>query len=279
MLAYLARYTHRVAISNARLIGEAGVTFKWKDYRIKGRDRLRIMTLDAAEFIRRCQRRIPAVTPAQTYEPEVPVEVREWKRRARPPPARKGMNSIMSRKRTNGNDSCLPAPYVSVSLCERQRRTAPEVPQMAHMRRGRRAAEFHLAQGERERDGQEGKHHQDPEHVDIGEVGRLRLHLLANPRDGLLLRLGRQTALREKILRRLFMINAPLLAPFSVGGAEAGADAMLVACRLAGLSALEAYYEGVNARTQSDACGSGTSRLGRDARAAPCVRSWRASPA
>ncbi len=55
MLAYLARYTHRVAISNARLIalGEAGVTFKWKDYRIKGRDRLKTMTLDAAEFIRR----------------------------------------------------------------------------------------------------------------------------------------------------------------------------------------------------------------------------------
>ena len=42
MLAYLARYTHRVAISNSRLIAldEAGVTFKWKDYRIKGRDRL-----------------------------------------------------------------------------------------------------------------------------------------------------------------------------------------------------------------------------------------------
>ena len=41
--------------SNARLIalGEAGVTFKWKDYRIKGRDRLRTMTFDAAEFIRR----------------------------------------------------------------------------------------------------------------------------------------------------------------------------------------------------------------------------------
>ena len=46
---------HRVAISNSRLIAldEAGVTFKWKDYRIKGRDRLRTMTLDAAEFIRR----------------------------------------------------------------------------------------------------------------------------------------------------------------------------------------------------------------------------------
>ncbi len=41
-LAYLARYTHRVAISNTRLIAlnEAGVTFKWKDYRVKGRRRL-----------------------------------------------------------------------------------------------------------------------------------------------------------------------------------------------------------------------------------------------
>ena len=51
VLAYLARYTHRVAISNSRLIAldEAGVTFKWKDYRIKGRDRLKTMTLNAAE--------------------------------------------------------------------------------------------------------------------------------------------------------------------------------------------------------------------------------------
>ena len=55
VLAYLSRYTHRVALSNSRLIAldEAGVTFKWKDYRIKGRDRLRAMTLDPAEFIRR----------------------------------------------------------------------------------------------------------------------------------------------------------------------------------------------------------------------------------
>ena len=55
VLVYLARYTHRVAISNSRLIAfnEAGVTFNWKDYRIKGRDRLRTMTLDGAEFIRR----------------------------------------------------------------------------------------------------------------------------------------------------------------------------------------------------------------------------------
>src|SRR6202007_971934 len=55
VLAYLSRYTHRVAISNSRLIArdETGVTFKWKDYRIKGRDRLKTMTLDAPEFIRR----------------------------------------------------------------------------------------------------------------------------------------------------------------------------------------------------------------------------------
>ena len=55
VLAYLSRYTHRVAISNSRLIAldDAGVTFKRKDDRIKGRDRLKTMTLDAAEFIRR----------------------------------------------------------------------------------------------------------------------------------------------------------------------------------------------------------------------------------
>ena len=55
VLAYLSRYTHRVAISNSRLIalGEKGVTFKWKDYGVEGRDRIKTMTLDAAEFIRR----------------------------------------------------------------------------------------------------------------------------------------------------------------------------------------------------------------------------------
>jgi len=55
VLAYLSRYTHRVAISNSRLIrhGANGVTFKWKDYRAKGRTRHKVMTLDAHEFIRR----------------------------------------------------------------------------------------------------------------------------------------------------------------------------------------------------------------------------------
>jgi Putative transposase/Transposase zinc-binding domain len=55
VLAYLSRYTHRVAIANSRLIAfdEGGVTFKWKDYRLEGRDRYKQMTLATDEFIRR----------------------------------------------------------------------------------------------------------------------------------------------------------------------------------------------------------------------------------
>jgi Putative transposase/Transposase zinc-binding domain len=55
VLAYLSRYTHRVAIANSRLIAfdQNGVTFKWKDYRIEGRDRYKTMTLATDEFIRR----------------------------------------------------------------------------------------------------------------------------------------------------------------------------------------------------------------------------------
>jgi Zn finger protein HypA/HybF involved in hydrogenase expression len=55
VLRYLARYTHRVAISNRRLIAcdDNGVTFKWKDYRIEGPDRYKVMTLATHEFIRR----------------------------------------------------------------------------------------------------------------------------------------------------------------------------------------------------------------------------------
>jgi hypothetical protein len=55
VLAYLSRYTHRVAISNRRLIAADTntVTFKVKDYRIEGPGRYKTMTLDAHEFIRR----------------------------------------------------------------------------------------------------------------------------------------------------------------------------------------------------------------------------------
>jgi Putative transposase len=55
VLRYLARYTHRVAISNRRLVAcdDKGVTFKWKDYRIEGPERYKLMTLPTHEFIRR----------------------------------------------------------------------------------------------------------------------------------------------------------------------------------------------------------------------------------
>ena len=55
VLSYLSRYTHRIAIANSRLItcDDWGVTFKWKDYRNKGRARHKTMTLAVDEFIRR----------------------------------------------------------------------------------------------------------------------------------------------------------------------------------------------------------------------------------
>ena len=55
VLAYLSRYTHRVAISNQRLLAldERGVTFRWKDYRATGKTRYKAMTLEAGEFMRR----------------------------------------------------------------------------------------------------------------------------------------------------------------------------------------------------------------------------------
>jgi hypothetical protein len=55
VLSYLARYTHRVAIANSRLVSFDGerVGFKWKDYRRDGQARHGVMTLDTHEFIRR----------------------------------------------------------------------------------------------------------------------------------------------------------------------------------------------------------------------------------
>ena len=55
VLAYLSRYTHRVAISNGRLLAfdETGVTFRYKDYRRSGPERQQVMTLATDEFIRR----------------------------------------------------------------------------------------------------------------------------------------------------------------------------------------------------------------------------------
>jgi len=55
VLNYLSRYTHRVAIANSRLIAmdDQGITFKWKDYRNKGKKQYGTMTLSPDEFIRR----------------------------------------------------------------------------------------------------------------------------------------------------------------------------------------------------------------------------------
>ena len=55
VLRYLSRYTHRIAISNRRLLSvdQKGVTFKYKDYRIEGPGRYKTMTLATDEFIRR----------------------------------------------------------------------------------------------------------------------------------------------------------------------------------------------------------------------------------
>src|SRR5947209_10766701 len=55
VLAYLSRYTHRVAIANSRLLAldERGVSFRYKDYRRNGPARYRTMTLSADAFIRR----------------------------------------------------------------------------------------------------------------------------------------------------------------------------------------------------------------------------------
>jgi len=55
VLAYLSRYTHRIAISNSRLVSADAntVAFRWKDYRIKRGDRMKVMRLATDEFIRR----------------------------------------------------------------------------------------------------------------------------------------------------------------------------------------------------------------------------------
>jgi hypothetical protein len=55
VLAYLARYTHRVAIGNSRLasIDDGQVAFRWKDYRQSGAQQKKVMRLDAGEFMRR----------------------------------------------------------------------------------------------------------------------------------------------------------------------------------------------------------------------------------
>ena len=79
VLAYLSRYTHRVAISNRRLISldEDGVTFRYKDYRRDGAERYRTMTLDH----RRVHPALPAARPAEGLSPHSAL----WPARERRP--------------------------------------------------------------------------------------------------------------------------------------------------------------------------------------------------
>jgi len=62
VLAYLSLYTHRIAISNSRLVtfDNTSVTFRWKDYRANGRDQAKVMTLAIDEFIRRFLIHVPS---------------------------------------------------------------------------------------------------------------------------------------------------------------------------------------------------------------------------
>tara|TARA_R110000737_G_scaffold140862_1_gene171636 strand:- start:284 stop:1477 length:1194 start_codon:yes stop_codon:yes gene_type:complete len=55
VLAYLSRYTHRVAISNSRIVSADAntVAFRWEDYRIKNGERQKVMRMATPEFIRR----------------------------------------------------------------------------------------------------------------------------------------------------------------------------------------------------------------------------------
>ena len=73
VLRYLSRYTHRVAISNRRLVStdDNRVAFRWKDYRIDGPDRWKTMTLHPHEFIRR----FLTPRPAQRLPPHPPLRL------------------------------------------------------------------------------------------------------------------------------------------------------------------------------------------------------------
>jgi hypothetical protein len=94
-LAYLSRYTHRVAISNRRLLAfdETGVTFRYKDYRRDGADRQQVMTLGTDEFVRRFLLHVlprgfhriatTACSPVRRARPASHVHARCWRSRHR----------------------------------------------------------------------------------------------------------------------------------------------------------------------------------------------------
>jgi hypothetical protein len=147
VLAYLSRYTHRVAIANSRLIAfdEQGVTLKWKDYRIGGRDRYKRMTLATDEFIRRF---LIHVLPKGLHR------IRSARARRRRPP--RSSISAMCRS-TPSTSSNAPLRPVRQKLVRRQHRPRPraarhfKLPGRAHRCR-RRSQRAHLSMLRRSHD-------------------------------------------------------------------------------------------------------------------------------
>jgi hypothetical protein len=117
VLAYLSRYTHRVAISNRRLLAfdETGVTFRYKDYRRNGADRHRVMILAADEFIRRFLLHIlprgfhafatTACSPVRRARPALPASANYSPLRRRPMTTRRKSRSMPVRRAHAAGDT------------------------------------------------------------------------------------------------------------------------------------------------------------------------------
>ncbi len=117
VLAYLSRYTHRVAISNRRLLAfnAAGVTFRYKDYRRDGTDRQQVMTLGADEFIRRFLLHVlprgstafatTACSPARHARPALPASANYSPLRRRPMTACRESRSMPVRRAHAAGDT------------------------------------------------------------------------------------------------------------------------------------------------------------------------------
>ena len=149
VLAYLSRYTHRVAISNSRLIAAdaTGVTFSYKDYRIEGPGRYKTMTLKPDEFIRRllihvlpngfhrirhygllasgtktetiarARELIAAVTPGQTaHQPQPPDSNAATNKPTHPCPGCGGRMNIIETFKRGSTPRYRPPPPTAISI-------------------------------------------------------------------------------------------------------------------------------------------------------------------
>ena len=122
--AISSRYTHRVAISNRRLIAldDNGVTFKWKDYRLEGHERYKVMTLATHEFIRRflihvLPQRLPShplLRPARQHHPCRQHRARPRTAR-RANPADRCHQGRQRRGRPNRKHQSIPAPAAAAA--------------------------------------------------------------------------------------------------------------------------------------------------------------------